>query len=254
LFNSVWFFAHLAWALLLAAFYLPWLPVEGRRLLIQKWCKQVLPILGIHVVATGDLPKPPVMLVSNHISWVDPWAINSIHPVRFVAKSEVRSYPIVGWLTQQCGVVFIERARRRDTVRVSIEGVKVLNEGDCLCVFPEGTTTDGTYILPFKSSLLQAAVDASVAIVPVALRYRSHDGSANTDVAFIGEMNLWQSLMIILAQTEIRAEITFLQPISSQGKDRQSLAALAHEQIVKQLSLPQRTAPGIPGDPAGEPQ
>jgi 1-acyl-sn-glycerol-3-phosphate acyltransferase len=166
----------------------------------------------------------------------------------------VRDYPIVGWLTKQCGVVYIQRARRRDTARVSTEGANVLKQGDCLCVFPEGTTTDGTYILPFKSSLLQAAVDTGVDVVPVALRYLSPDGSPNTDVAFIGEMNLWQSLLIILAQTEIRTEITFLEAISSRGLDRQSLAKSAHGQIVRRLHLPQRTQPGIPGDPADESQ
>lgn len=211
-----------------------------------------MPILRIRIKVAGELPNRVVMLVANHISWVDAWAINSIHPVRFVAKSEVRSYPIVGWLSKQCGVVFIKRERRRDTARVSNEGANVLKKGDCLCVFPEGTTTDGTYILPFKSSLLQAAVDTGVDIVPVALRYLSPNGSANTDVAFIGEMNLWQSLLIILSQTEIRAEITFLETIPTPGQDRQSLAKSAHSQIVRQLNLPLRTAPEIPGDPADE--
>lgn len=246
------FFLHLSWALLLAAVYLSWLPDEGRRRLIQRWCKQVLPKLRMHVVVAGTLPSRPAMLVANHISWVDAWAINSLHPVRFVAKSEVRDYPIVGWLTKQCGVVFIKRARRRDTARVSSEGAKVLKQGDCLCVFPEGTTTDGTYILPFKSSLLQAAVDTGVDVVPVALRYLSPDGSPNTDVAFIGEMNLWQSLLIILSQDKIRCEITFLDAISSRGQDRQSLAQAAQAQIIRRLHLPQRMPPGILVDPADE--
>jgi 1-acyl-sn-glycerol-3-phosphate acyltransferase len=246
------FFLHLSWALLLAAFYLPWLPAEHRRRLIQRWCQRVLPILRMSVVASGAFPSKPAMLVANHISWFDAWAINSLHPVRFVAKSEVRDYPIVGWLTKQCGVVFIKRARRRDTARVSSEGANVLKQGDCLCVFPEGTTTDGTFMLPFKSSLLQAAVDTGVDVVPVALRYLTPDGNPNTDVAFIGQTNLWQSLLIILAQEEIRTEISFLEAISSREQDRQSLAQSAQDQIVRRLHLPQRTLPGIPDDLAGE--
>jgi 1-acyl-sn-glycerol-3-phosphate acyltransferase len=194
------------------------------------------------------------MLVANHISWVDPWVINSVIPVRFVAKSEVRSYPLVGWLAKQCGVVFIQRARRKDAARVASEGAKVLNEGDSFCVFPEGTTTDGTYVLPFKSSLLQAAVETNVDILPIALRYLSPDGSTNTDVAFIGEMNLWQSLRIILSQSQIQAEIVFLQPISLQGQDRQSLAKSAYDQIVSQLHLLPRVAPETTDGLANEEQ
>jgi 1-acyl-sn-glycerol-3-phosphate acyltransferase len=245
---------HLFWALLLAAFRLPWLSDDDRRKLIQRWCVQVLPMLRVQVAVSGALPSQTVMLVANHISWVDAWAINSLHPVRFVAKSEVRSYPIIGWLCKQCGVVFIRRGQRRDTARVSSEGANVLKKGDCLCVFPEGTTTEGTYILPFKSSLLQAAVDTKVDIVPVALRYLSPDGSVNTDVAFIGDMNLWQSLGIILAQPEIRAEIAFLEPLSTQDRDRQSLAKAAHAQIVKRLHLPPRELPEIPDGPEDEVQ
>jgi 1-acyl-sn-glycerol-3-phosphate acyltransferase len=194
------------------------------------------------------------MLVANHISWVDAWVVNSVHPVRFVAKSEVRHYPIVGWLAKQCGVMFIERARRRDTARVAGEGAQGLRQGDCLCVFPEGTTTEGTYILPFRSSLLQAALDAGVDIVPIGLRYLSPDGSPNTDVAFIGEMNLWESLTLILSQPQIRAEVSFLQLIPSAGQDRQTLAKAAQMQIMQRLHLPQRAVPGTTAYPAGEAQ
>lgn len=200
------------------------------------------------MTVSGSLPDRTVMLVANHISWVDPWVINSVLPVRFVAKSEVRSYPLIGWLTKQCGVVFIERARRRDTARVADEVAKALQQGDCLCIFPEGTTTEGTYILPFRSSLLQAAVDTGVDIVPVGLRYLTPDGSPNTAVAFIGDMNLWESLSFILSQTQVRAEVSFLQPISTTGQDRQILAKAAQAQIMEQLHLPQHEAPGIAGD------
>lgn len=231
---------------------MPWLSSEGRKHLIQRWCKRVLPLLRIRIEVSGTLPEHTVMLVANHISWVDAWVINSVLPVRFVAKSEVSHYPIVGWLAKQCGVLFIERARRRDTARVAGEGAKSLQQGDCMCIFPEGTTTAGTYILPFRSSLLQAAVDAGVDIQPVGLRYLLPDGSPNTDVAFIGEMNLWESLRLILSQSQIQAEISILQPISTVGQDRQVLAKSAQQQIMERLHLPQRTIPGIAGDPAGE--
>jgi 1-acyl-sn-glycerol-3-phosphate acyltransferase len=100
--------------------------------------------------------------------------------------------------------------------------------------------------------LLQAAVETGVDIIPIALRYLSRDGSPNTDVAFIGEMNLWESLTLILSQSQIHAQVSFLQPIATRGQDRQLLAKAAQAQIIERLHLPLREAPGTAVDPPGE--
>ena len=234
--------------MLLALLALPWLREDGRKHLIQRWAKTTLRILHVRISVSGNVPQPAAMLLANHISWLDVWLLSALLPVRFVAKSEVRSWPVIGWLSTKVGVVFIQRARRKDTARVANASTQVLLNGDTLCVFPEGTTTDGTCMLPFKSGLVQAAIDSKVQIIPVAIRYFLAGGSANTSVAFIGEMTLWDSLLQILVQSEINAEVTFLQPLETQTQSRQVLALDAQNQIAKQLHLPQHAVLETLGD------
>lgn len=228
---------HLLWGMLLAAAWLPWLHGESRRALVRSWSAGIPRILGVHVQALGTPPSgdPPLMLVANHISWLDIWAINTIYPVRFVSKAEVRDWPVIGWLAERVGVIFLERSRRSDTHRVSGLASQALAEGDTLCMFPEGTTTDGTHVLPFRTSLLQAPIDAGVNVQPVAIRYVGKGKGVNAAVAYHGEITLWQSLCSVLAQRQINAELHFLPVVATQGLDRRQLAHCCREAINGQL-------------------
>ena len=245
---------HLGCGLAIAALVLPHLPVAQRRRVIGKWSAHVLHILHVRLSVSGTLPaghERAALFVANHVSWLDIWAINAVHTVRFVAKSEMRTWPAIGWLAQQAGTIFIRRTRRHDTSRVSVAGAEALGSGDCVCVFPEGTTTDGTCLYPFKSSLLQSAVEAQVPVWPVALRYVRDDGSANTAVAYCGDITMQQSLREILGQREILAQLTFAPPIEPAGRNRRQLAHAAEEVISSLARLPVRAAPetasGLPG-------
>ena len=113
-----------------------------------------------------------MLVVANHISWLDIFVLNAHHPVRFVAKAEIAKWPVVSRMIRGAGTVFIERERRRDTHRVNHQMAHVLANGDVVAIFPEGTTTYGTDVLPFKSSLLQPIVEAEGHVQPVAIRYR----------------------------------------------------------------------------------
>lgn len=211
----------------------------------------MLRILNVRLVVEGVVPQrdaSAALFVSNHISWLDVWALNAVRTVRFVAKSEVRGWPVIGWLSMRAGVIFIDRARRHDTSRVSGAGAQALRAGDCLCVFPEGTTSDGSYLHPFKSSLLQSAVDAGVPVWPVALRYPLPGGMPNTAVAYAGDTSLVQSMRAILAQREITLHLTFSEPIHSVGCDRRELAQAAEAVIASLVRLPVRAAPEKPSD------
>lgn len=243
-------FCHLLWGVLLAAVWLPRLQTQQRQAVIMGWSAGVMRILNVRLEVSGHVPGKDVtsvMFVANHISWLDVWVINSIQPVRFVAKSDVRAWPVIGWLSKKTGVIFIERERRRDTARVSGLSAQVLLGGECLCVFPEGTTTEGEHMLPFRSSLLQAAVDTQSAVWPVAVRYALADGRPNKAVAYAGETTLWQSIQAMVAQHGISAELMFLPHIPAQ-QDRRQMAQLAEHAVRSKLNL---LLPGAPETPAG---
>jgi 1-acyl-sn-glycerol-3-phosphate acyltransferase len=236
----------------LAALVLPRLKGNRRERLISDWSAQILHILNVRLVVAGTLPNADtraVMFVANHISWLDIWAINAVHTTRFVAKSEVREWPVIGWLSEKAGVIFIERGRRHDTARVADAGMQALQDGECLCVFPEGTTSDGTYLYPFRSSLLQSAVDAGAPVWPIAVSYPLADGTPNTVVAYAGDTTMVQSMRAILDQPEIIAHLTFAPPVPSDGRDRRELAQAAEAAISSLVRLPMRATPETPSDP-----
>jgi 1-acyl-sn-glycerol-3-phosphate acyltransferase len=188
-----------------------------------------------------DVSAADVMFVANHISWLDIYLLDAVCPVRFVAKAEVRAWPVVGWLAVKIGTLFIERTRRHDTARAGREVVDALRQGDCVAVFPEGTTSNGTLLRPFHASLLQSAIDGEAMVWPVAIRYQHRDGTANLSPAYVDNMSFADSLFRILDEPELEAEITYLEPLPVQGRSRRELAALAEKAIANALNL---TAPG----------
>lgn len=239
---------HLLWGVLLAATRLPRLHGDRRRELVRSWSGEILHILDIELVTSGQVPAGrALMLVGNHISWLDIWAVNAAYPVRFVSKAEVRDWPVIGWLAVRVGVIFIERSRRHDTHRVSGLAAKALLEGDSLCMFPEGTTSDGARVLPFRTSLLQAPIDAGAGVLPVAIHYPALEGGLNTAVAYHGDISLWQSLRSILAQRQLKVELDFLPVIETAGLDRRALTQQCHSAISGRLHPAGLAAPGTGG-------
>jgi len=175
------------------------------------------------------------MIVANHVSWLDIFALNAVSPVRFVAKSEIRRWPAIGWLSARTGTLFIERGRRRDTARVSGLVTEAMRSGDVVAVFPEGTTTDGSQVLRFHSSLLQPALAAEAGVQPVALRFERSDGSLCVEAAYDGDKSLWHTLLQIVAQREIIARLHFLPPLETGAADRRALANAAQSAIISSL-------------------
>ncbi|MBZ0104586.1 MAG: 1-acyl-sn-glycerol-3-phosphate acyltransferase [Sulfuricella denitrificans] len=197
-----------------------------------------------------DDSSSKAMVVANHISWLDIYLLNAARPVRFVSKAEVRNWPVIGWLAQVTGTLFLEREKRRDAARINNAIGIALDNGDCVAFFPEGTTTDGTRLRPFLASLLQPAIDAGAELRPVAIRYPSPDGGINTLAAYFDDMSMLDSLRNILSQREIRAEVRFLEPIPCRGKSRRELARQAESAISSALNLANlHRTPGTPDDP-----
>lgn len=243
---------HVLVGLIKAALLLPWVNRVRRAGLIHLWAVRLLDILHIRLSVQGKQPgfsTTSVMFIANHVSWLDIYLLMAVCPIRFVSKSEVRTWPLVGWLTAQAGTLYIERARRHDTARSSREVINALDQCDNVGVFPEGTTSDGTLILPFHSSLLQSVIDSEAQLWPIAIRYVHRDGTVNTAPAYVGEMSLIDSLRRVLAEPEIMAEMIYLEQLPIQGRSRRELAALAEMVIANALNLPvPRRKSGKPAD------
>ena len=175
------------------------------------------------------------MLVANHVSWLDIFAINAVVPARFVAKSEIRSWPLVGWLCAQAGTIFIRQSRRQDTVRVNNEVSAALGAGEVFAVFPEGTTSDGSDVRKFHSSLLEPALAARAAVQPVAIRYEREDGSLCSEVAYDGDTILWDTIRRMTMQPSIASHLSFLSPVLAAERHRRDLALDAREAIIRTL-------------------
>jgi 1-acyl-sn-glycerol-3-phosphate acyltransferase len=229
---------------------------ERRWRAIQRWSAGIVRCLGIEVTVYGEPPltQRALLGVSNHVSWVDIQLIHSVWRVRFVAKSEVRDWPAIGWLSARTGTLFIERGLHRHAAHINQAIHRAFSEGDAIAVFPEGTTSDGLRVSKFHASLLQPAVDENALIVPLALRYLREDGSVDVAPAYVGDDSLMHTLAAILARRRIRAEVHFLAPIDTAGRARRELAQLSQGAIAQALSLQSGdTKSENSGDPRGAP-
>lgn len=236
---------HTLLGLTIAAIVLPLSGKSYQARLIQWWCKNLLAAFNLQISSHGHIPAKNIqltttMFVANHVSWSDIHAINSIITLRFIAKSEIKNWPVFGYLVNRANTLFIDRSKKRDAKRTIDIAVQSLQAGDNLCLFPEGTTTDGTILHPFKSSLIQAAIEAKASIRPVAIRYPHPGGGVNIDVAYAGETTLMQSMQKILSQKQPVIELHFLEPIASEEvarQDRRELTLHIETLIRQHLTL-----------------
>lgn len=220
------------------------------------WARDLLAILAIRVRCEG---KPPphgrngAMIAANHVSWADIFAIASVRHTRFIAKSEIRDWPLAGWLAERSGTIFIRRARRHDIARINTLVHDALGEGECVALFPEGTTTEGDRLLKFHSSLFEPAVVNRARVFPVAVRYENADGSSLRAAAYVGDLSFAQSLGLVIRTRETTVRLAFAEPIDPDGLSRQEVAAEAHRRVATLLGLPSPgTAPARGGGRPGE--
>lgn len=231
---------HTVYGGFLGVLIMPSATARQRNWIVSHWSRSLLNILNIEVTKQGELPNHDAantMFIGNHISWIDIHALNSVRAVRFIAKSDLKNWPIFGWLAKKCNTLFIEREQKKDAVRVIEEASKSLIHGDCLCYFPEGTTTDGTDLLPFKGSLMQAPINAGSTIWPFAIYYPKDDGSANIEMAFAGETTLIESIWKIVSLRKPKVTLTFLPKISPHGHERRGLTITARHSIAQHLGF-----------------
>jgi 1-acyl-sn-glycerol-3-phosphate acyltransferase len=223
--------------------------VQAREAEKRRWSKKLLTLLSVSVRETGPAPRLPArcMLVLNHISWLDVFVIDANFPATFVAKSEVRNWPLVGWLCTLVGTIYIERGKRAHVRRAREMVAKELVSGTLIAVCPEGTTTYGDRLEPFHAALFQPAIDAEATVQSLALRYTDRSGRLTEAAGYVGETSLLGSLWSIVSAPHIVAEMTFARAISAEGETRRSLAEKAEAAIARALGVaaphPRRKTP-----------
>lgn len=225
--------SHIIYGMLLACTY-PLLSNSSKHRILKNWSLKLLGVLhvgletqGCHYAATAQ----GRMFVANHISWLDVVALNAVTPACFIAKAEVRDWPLLGWMCQRAQTLFVRRDTKRDTARINRQIAALLEQGECIALFPEGATSASAQPGHFHSSLLQGPIDLKAAIYPVAIRY--HDGAGKTcgDAAYVGDMTFIQSLWKILCSPSLHVTLVYLPAIASAEKFRRMLASDAQGAI-----------------------
>lgn len=228
---------HLAHGALQAALLFPLAGGTGRQRLTRAWSRQLLALLGIRVEAGGDLARIDAgLLAGNHISFIDIFVINAVLPSAFVAKSDVRHWPLIGWLCGRADTVFIERGNRKAAHQTHGQMLAVLAAGKRLAIFPEGTTTAGDRLLPFHAALFQSAIDAAVPVHALALSYRDRDGVPSAAPAYIDEIRLIDCLISVLEAGGLVARVDLAASYAPPLADRRHLAHHARQSVATALA------------------
>lgn len=245
---------HVTLGLLICTFVFPWVSAAGRQAHVRRWSAQLLRIFRVRLEilhvdgaaaaasAVGRLPDTTAhvpaaagvtnsVVVANHVSWLDIFVINTMQPCRFVAKSDIRDWPLLGYLCERAQTIFISRGSPRDVRKTFKNLVASIEQGEQVAFFPEGTTAAQGTLLPFHANLFEAAIDAGVPIQPLALRYLDPQGKVYPGVDYIDDTTFLQSMQVILRGPPIRAQILVLPKIASEGAHRRALALATNHAI-----------------------
>jgi len=212
----------------------PFAPVRWRSALNRSWSRALMALCGVQIRVLGTpVWHTPVLWVANHVSWIDIFCLNRVRSTAFVAKREIRAWPVVGWLVAGAGTIFIERGSRQALRHAGAQMQQRLRRGEVVGLFPEGTTSAGFEVMPFHASLFEAAIRAQVDIQPVALRFY-HRGARSDVAAFIGDQTLVANMWQLLGTTGVCVELEFLAPhpaAQCQAVGRHGMAALTQQAI-----------------------
>lgn len=243
--RSLALFAWLVVGLCILSLLFPFLSLMRRQRIHAWWSGWLLYWCGVQVEYQGQIERQrPVLFVLNHVSWLDIFVLNKKRATSFIAKSDIRRWPVVGWLVTGAGTVYIERGQRHAIKQVATQMKVRFVQHQAVGLFPEGTTSDGFTVRPFHASLFEAALSTQVDIQPVALRF--YDGAERSSrVAFVGEQSLVQNIWLLLSQPGVRIECVFLTPLKHEDNlavGRGAIARQAREALLDQV-LKGRNAP-----------
>lgn len=214
----------------------PGLDLGERHARIRWWSAKMLHVMGIEMRVEGPVHPGGILVVANHISWLDITALHAVLPhARFVSKADVKAWPLLSHLADAAATLYLERERKRDALHVVHQIAQALVAGETVAVFPEGTTSDGRSLLPFHANLLQAAIATATPVQPVALRFSDAAMSISRAVEFVGDTTLLQSLWRVACGDAVVVHVTLLPPRPSAKVDRRALAGTLRSDIVAHL-------------------
>jgi len=211
-----------------------------------QWYKQACDIVGLKVVVRGEAAEGPVLMVANHISWLDILLLASVANPRFLSKAEIRKWPLIGWAGQQIDTLFIKRGERSASEAATAGIMQGLRQDNRILIFPEGTTTEGKVVKRLHARLFGAAINVGSPVQPIVIHYTDGNGvSENTathtseHIPFVGEQNLIYNLWLVLGCENPTAYVHFLPPQDSTGHTRKGLAGEIHQLMQQTLEQSQ---------------
>jgi 1-acyl-sn-glycerol-3-phosphate acyltransferase len=230
---------HLLCGLYWVGIAFPFFSQKRRRWVRYRWSSELLKLFAFDLRISGTLPSCAGLIAANHVSWVDIFAINALTPVAFVSKDDVIHWPIIGTLAKNNETIFLQRGSRGHAHTIGHEMAERLQAGNWLAMFPEGTTTDGTYLHPFHGALLQPAIDANVPVTPVAISYLDAQGQRSLLPAYTGDTSLWECFCAMLSARQLVVHLEIGTPVliepASGSRGRKELAQNLHDQIEAML-------------------
>jgi len=204
--------------------------LEARAVWLQSACRRVLRIFNAQINATGVIPTRG-LLASNHLSYLDVLVLGSLTPSLFVAKSEVKNWPIFGWFARLAGTLFTDRQRRTQVRPLTRQLRAVLDRGVLVVLFPEGTSSDGQTVLPFKSALLEPAVGSSLPLSASLIEYQLEDGVVGEEVCYWKDMTFLPHLLNLLSKNGVKGSVGFSE-LRTCVAHRKELARQLHSEIM----------------------
>ena len=214
---------------------------EKEHKIIKCWFEIFLQKLNIQKRVHGEVLSHNHLIVSNHISWIDIIVLNSIYETHFIAKSDIRKWPLVGWLSASTGTLFVKRGSMSDARRLNETIAQLLSRGQCVTLFPEGGTSDGRQVSELYPGLFQAALHAQalselpIAIQPIVIMYQA-DNQYTSKIPYIGNISLWSNFWTILGLDKISVDIYFTTPIPVENRARKELSTQSRQQMQHILS------------------
>jgi 1-acyl-sn-glycerol-3-phosphate acyltransferase len=215
--------------------------------IVSLWSRMLCRILGLRIRLGGEPLQRPVLLVCNHISWLDIIGLLAISDALFLSKADVRRWPLIGWLAAQAGTLFIARGAFGAANKAITDISAILAADRSVVIFPEGTSTDGERVAHFHPRLFEAAISAAVPVQAIAIRYTDANGRRSAVAPFIGDDDFVAHLTRVTGAPRVDVSYTVCPAVNSAGQDRRALADITRDQIA--LVLDGFCDAGLPSAP-----